>query len=128
MNTKWLFNTSRSHPTSQQDTFYVIIWDLISVTFESGRSRNWPFLLQVDVAEDWNGSTTTNTKMNTKWLGLKTHFIPIDIWVIGNIKWYLCFYFVFYLFKFIKFIFYVFYLRLDREWFLCRANPTYFHM
>jgi hypothetical protein len=26
-----------------------------------------------------DGSTTTNIQMNTKWLWLKTHFIPIDI-------------------------------------------------
>jgi hypothetical protein len=39
-----------------------------------------PFLLQVYVAGDWNGSTTTNIKINTKWLWLKTHFIiPIEI-------------------------------------------------
>ena len=52
MNTKWLCNTSRSHPTSTplHDKFYV------------------PFLLQVVVAGD--GSTTTKIKMNTKWLSL----------------------------------------------------------
>jgi hypothetical protein len=65
---------------------HVLRNDLISVTFETGRPRNWPFLLQVDVAGDWNGSTTTNTKMKNKWLRLKTHFIPIDISVIGIIK------------------------------------------
>jgi hypothetical protein len=37
---------------------------MISVTFE----RKGNFLLQVDVAGDWNGSTTTNIKINTKWL------------------------------------------------------------
>jgi hypothetical protein len=48
MNTKWIWNTSRSHPTSTpHDTFYVII----SVTFEREGHSNWPFLPQVDVAE-----------------------------------------------------------------------------
>jgi hypothetical protein len=63
MNTKWLCNTSRSHPTSTplHDKFYV------------------PFLPQVYVAGDWNGSTTTNIKINTEWLWLKTHFKPIEI-------------------------------------------------
>jgi hypothetical protein len=66
MKTKWLFNTSRSHPTSTplHHTFYVII----SVTFESEGNANWPFLLQVEIAGD--GSTKTNIKMNTKWLSL----------------------------------------------------------
>jgi hypothetical protein len=56
---KW-WNTSRSHPTSTplHDTFYV----MISVTFEC----DCPFLLQFYVAGD--GPTTTNIKMNTKWL------------------------------------------------------------
>jgi hypothetical protein len=39
MKTKWLFNTSRSHPASApHDTFYVM-------TFESEGHTNWPFLL-----------------------------------------------------------------------------------
>jgi hypothetical protein len=48
MNTKWLCNTCRSHPTSTplHDTFYL----MISVTFECEGHANWPFLLQVDVA------------------------------------------------------------------------------
>jgi hypothetical protein len=52
----------RPHPTSTplHDTFYVNV--MISVTFEC----DCPFLLQFDVAGD--GSTTTNIKMNTKWL------------------------------------------------------------
>jgi hypothetical protein len=47
MNTKWLYNTSRSHPTSTplHDKYYV------------------PFLLQIYVAGDWNGSTRTNIKL-----------------------------------------------------------------
>jgi hypothetical protein len=40
---------------------------MISVTFEKGNA-NCPFLLQIDVAGD--GSTTTNIKMNIKWLSL----------------------------------------------------------
>jgi hypothetical protein len=53
-----------SHPTSTPltGTFYV----MISVTFECKENANWPFLLQVDVAGDWNGSTKTNIKINTK--------------------------------------------------------------
>jgi hypothetical protein len=39
---------------------------MISVTFES--KGKYSFLLQVDVAGD--GFTTTNIKMNTKWLWL----------------------------------------------------------
>jgi hypothetical protein len=48
MKTKWLFNTSRSHPTSTplHHTFYV----MISVTFECEGNPNLPFLLQFDVA------------------------------------------------------------------------------
>ncbi len=78
MNTTWLCNTSRFHPTSTSlhNTFYV----MISLTFECEGPANWPFLLQVDAAVD--GPTTKNVKINTKWLWLKTHFIPIDIWVI----------------------------------------------
>jgi hypothetical protein len=51
MKSKWLFNTSRSHPTSTplHNTLHV----MISVTFESEGNANWPFLLQV--AGDWNG-------------------------------------------------------------------------
>jgi hypothetical protein len=41
---------------------------MIFVTFEREGNANWPFLLQVDVAGD--GSTTTNIKMNIKWLSL----------------------------------------------------------
>jgi hypothetical protein len=50
MNTKWLYNTSRPHPTSTplHDKYYA------------------PFLLQIYVAGDWNGSTRTNIKINTK--------------------------------------------------------------
>jgi hypothetical protein len=48
---------------------------MISVTFERQGHANWPFLLQVDVVGD--GPATTNIKINTKWLWLKTHFIPI---------------------------------------------------
>jgi hypothetical protein len=51
---------------------------MISVTFEREGRANWPFLLQVDVAGD--ESTTTNIKINTKWLKwLKIHFIQIYI-------------------------------------------------
>ncbi len=75
MNTKWLCTTYRSHPTSNplHDKFYV----MISVTFEREGHANLPFLLQVDVVGD--EPATTNIKINTKWLWLKTHFIPIDI-------------------------------------------------
>jgi hypothetical protein len=41
---------------------------MIPVTFERQENANWPFFLQVDVAGD--GSTTTNIKMNIKWLSL----------------------------------------------------------
>jgi hypothetical protein len=50
MNTKWLCNTSRSHPTSA--------WQVLV-----------PFLLQAAVAGD--GSTSSNIKMNTKWNGYR---------------------------------------------------------
>jgi hypothetical protein len=39
---------------------------MISVTFESERHTNWPFLQQVDVTGD--GSATKNIKINTKWI------------------------------------------------------------
>jgi 3D (Asp-Asp-Asp) domain-containing protein len=39
---------------------------MISVTFECEGQADCPFLLQVEVSGD--GSTTTNIKMNTKWL------------------------------------------------------------
>jgi hypothetical protein len=60
----------RPHPTSTplHDTFYVNV--MISVTFEC----DCPFLLQFDVAGD--GSTTTNIKMNTKWLCNTCRFSP----------------------------------------------------
>jgi hypothetical protein len=68
---KW-WNTYLSHPTSPplHDSFYV----MISVTFKREENANWPFLLKVGVAGD--GSTTTNIKMNTKWLSLAA-IIPV---------------------------------------------------
>ena len=41
---------------------------MISVTFECEGQVDCLFLLQVEVSGD--GSTTTNIKMNTKWLSL----------------------------------------------------------
>jgi hypothetical protein len=70
MNTKWICNTSRSHPTSTpHDTFYVIIsrdlraWRTFKLAFPSTGWRCWA----------GNGSTKTDIKMNIKWLRLKRY-------------------------------------------------------
>jgi hypothetical protein len=53
---------------------------MISVTFECEGQADCPFLLQVDVAGD--GSTTTNIKMNTKWLCNKCRSRPTSAWQV----------------------------------------------
>jgi hypothetical protein len=53
---------------------------MISVTFECEGQTDCPFLLQVDVAGD--GSTTTNIKMNTKWLCNTSRSRPTSAWQV----------------------------------------------
>ncbi len=69
MNTNWLCNTCRSHPTSTplHDTFYV----MISVTFECEGHAKVAF-----PSAGWR-CWLTNIKMNIKWLWLELSFYQL---------------------------------------------------